>query len=139
MSGHNKPHIQYAGKAILLRGLITCHHCGCAVSGDIKKQKYIYYSCNNSKRICKKIWIREEKIVEQLLKNFDGIALDDSTSEKIVEYLKQAHNEQQDFFRKTQQALSTELGQVQRRLSKLVDAHLDGTIDASIYESKTKE
>lgn len=54
MAGHNKTPFKYAGNPILFRGLITCEHCGCTVTGDIKKKKYIYYSCNNSKKICKK-------------------------------------------------------------------------------------
>lgn len=38
MGGYNKVHIQYAGKPMLFHGLITCSKCGCAVSGDIKKE-----------------------------------------------------------------------------------------------------
>ncbi|MBS4166666.1 MULTISPECIES: hypothetical protein [unclassified Neochlamydia] len=60
MAGHNKAPIHYAGHPILFRELITCEPSGCAATGDIKKQKYIYYSCNNSKRTCQKIWVREE-------------------------------------------------------------------------------
>ena len=26
-------------------GLIACHACGCAVVGEIKKERYVYYHC----------------------------------------------------------------------------------------------
>lgn len=42
MAGHHKAPVHYAGHPILFRGLITCEHCGCTVTGDIKKKKYIY-------------------------------------------------------------------------------------------------
>lgn len=38
-------------------------------TGDIKKKKYIYYSCNNSKRTCKKIWTREEHLLAPFLQD----------------------------------------------------------------------
>ena len=130
MTGHNKAHIQYAGKPILLRGLITCQRCGCMVTGDIKKKKYIYYSCGNSKGVCTKIWIREEKFLAVLLKHFDSINLTDDQINDIITYLKQSYAHEQDFFHKSQQVLRKELDHVQSRLSKLIDMHLDGAIDS---------
>ena len=88
MVGHNKKPFQYAAKSILFRGLISCKHCGCGVTGDIKKKKYTYYSCTNSKRICKKDWVREEDLLAPLMEYLDRIQLPDTVIEKIVEYLK---------------------------------------------------
>ncbi len=139
MSGHNKAHIQYANKPMLLRGLIVCNRCGCTVSGDIKKNKYVYYSCSNSKRICKRIWIKEEVIVNALLETFDKISLSDEKIQKIIDFIKQSYNQQQEFLQAKQQALCKELDQIQNRLSKLVDMHLDGTVDADTYKNKMNE
>lgn len=50
--GHNKKPFQYAAKPFIFRGMITCGHCGCLVSPEIKKGKYVYYSCTNAKRTC---------------------------------------------------------------------------------------
>jgi len=33
-------------------GLITCGHCGCAMVGEIKKGRYIYYHCTGFKGKC---------------------------------------------------------------------------------------
>ncbi|WP_158623015.1 hypothetical protein [Neochlamydia sp. S13] len=48
-------------------------HCSCTATRDIKKQKYIYYSCNNSKRTCQKIWVREEQLLAPLMEYLDQI------------------------------------------------------------------
>jgi len=34
-----------AGTTSLFSGLIACHACGCAVVGEIKKERYVYYHC----------------------------------------------------------------------------------------------
>ena len=90
MSGHNKTPFKYAGKPILFRGLISCEHCGCTVSGYIKKKKYIYYSFNDSKKICKKTCVREEKLLEPLMEYLEKIQLPDALIEDIVSYLRQS-------------------------------------------------
>lgn len=139
MAGHNKTPVQYAGKPLLLRGLITCARCGCMVTGDIKKAKYIYYSCGNSKGLCGKIWIREEKLLDALLQYFEGIKLADDQIEEIITYLKQSYNHEQEFFRHSQETLRKELDLIQGRVSKLIDMHLDGSIDSESYQTKLQE
>ncbi len=91
-----------------------------------KKEKYIYYSCNNSKGICSKKWIREEKLLEQRLIYFDKIRLPDSLIDEIVAYLKKSFATEQEFFKNSQDALRKELDQIQKRLSKLIDMHING-------------
>ncbi len=139
MTGHNKAPVQYAGKPLLLRGLITCGLCGCTVTGDMKKQKYVYYSCNNAKGICKKIWIREEVLLKVLMKSFDKMRLSDEDIARVVTYLKQACSTEQEFFKSSQEALHKELNSIQNRLSKLIDMHLDGGIDSETYHLKLEE
>ncbi len=137
--GHGKAPVQYAGKPMLFRGLVTCDECSCAVTGDIKKGKYVYYSCNNAKGLCKKSWIREEILLEPLLALFDRIQLPDETVNKILGHLRKVFEHEQEFFNQSQATLRKELDQIQKRLSRLIDEHLDGNIDASIYQQKLQE
>lgn len=58
--GHNKKPFQYAAKSFIFRGMITCGHCGCLVSPEIKKGKYVYYSCTNAKGTCQRDYINEK-------------------------------------------------------------------------------
>lgn len=139
IAGHGKSPVQYAGKQLLLRGLVKCAQCGCAVTGDIKKSKYIYYSCSNSKRICKRQWIREEVLLAPVLKNFDDLRLSNEQIEETVSYLKTAFINEQEFFKHSQQALRQEMDNIQNKISKLVDLHMDGTIDSDTYKFKLEE
>lgn len=139
VTGHHKAPVHYAGKALLFRGLIKCGLCECTVSGDIKKQKYVYYSCNNAKGICTKKWVKEEKLVAEVFKYLDKIRLTDEQVSSIAAHLKQTYAHEQEFFKHSQEALRKELDSVQSRISKLVDMHLDGGIDADTYRLKLAE
>jgi site-specific DNA recombinase len=131
--------VHYAGKPLLFRGLITCDECGCSVTGDIKKGKYVYYSCNNARRICRKKWVGEEFLLEPLLAYFDRIQLPDDVVKEILEHLRKIFAHEQEFFNQAQASLRKELDQVQKRLSRLIDEHLDGNIDTAIYQQKLQE
>lgn len=126
-------------KPILLRGLMKCQCCGCRITGDIKKSKYVYYSCTNGKGTCKKEWVREEELVGPMLDYLDRIQLSDDLIAKITDYLKKSFEAEQEFYKQTHENLRQELDQIQHRISRLVDGHLDGKIDGDIYEQKLKE
>jgi site-specific DNA recombinase len=138
--GANKSNARHAGKKdILLRGLMKCNCCGCQITGDIKKNKYVYYSCTNGKGICKKECVREEELLSPMLEYLDKIKISDDLIEKIVDYLKKSFEAEQEFYKQTHENLRKELDQVQNRISRLVDSHLDGKIDGDIYEKKLNE
>ena len=130
---------QYAGKPILLRGLIQCQNCGCAVTGDIKKQKYVYYSCHNSKRICTKKWIREEVLLAEITSYIDKIQLTDEQVGEIVEHIEIHEKEEQQFIKNQQRQLNEKLNLTRERISKLIDMHIDGKIDSETYHFKLEE
>ncbi|WP_024516330.1 recombinase family protein [Bradyrhizobium sp. Tv2a-2] len=48
-------------------GMIACHACGCAVVGEIKKERYVYYhctgyadECQGNPACCRRKYVREE-------------------------------------------------------------------------------
>lgn len=43
LKGHNKP--KYSKREIAFRGLMTCANDGCLLTGDVQKEKYVYYRC----------------------------------------------------------------------------------------------
>lgn len=139
IAGHYKAPVHYAGKPILFRGLIKCGRCDCMVTGDIKKQKYTYYSCNNAKGLCTKVWVREEKLLDQIVGYLDKIRLTDRQIADIVVYLKQSYAHEQEFYNHSHATLRKEFDQVQSRISKLIDLHVDGKIDAEAYRLKLEE
>jgi len=59
--GYNKKPYRYACKPFVFRAMIRCAECGCLISGELKKGKYVYYSCSNYKKVHKnRIYVRED-------------------------------------------------------------------------------
>jgi site-specific DNA recombinase len=139
IANHHKAPVQYAGKPILLRGLIMCKNCGSTVSGDIKKQKYVYYSCHNSKRICTKKWVKEETLLNTIMNRLDGFKLSDEQINDITNWIETDNIEQQQAAKLAQYQLNQKLNITQERISKLIDMHIDGKIDAETYHFKLEE
>ena len=119
--------------------ILKCNCYGCQITGDIKKNKYVYYSCTNGKGIYKKEWVREEELIGPMLNYLDRIQLPDDLIAKITDYLKKSFEAEQEFYKQTHENLRKELDQVQNQISRLVDSHLDGKINGDIYEQKLNE
>jgi len=45
----SKPHKTKA-KPFVLKGMMSCAHCGCVVTPEIKKKRYVYYKLHEWKR-----------------------------------------------------------------------------------------
>ena len=135
---HKKPN-KPASEPFILRGLISCAHCGCIVSPEIKKKKYVYYSCTNAKGNCKRIYVREEPLVQALAEYFDRIALSEEQIGTITQYLKQIHESESLFHTESLAGLRKEQDRLQKRLSQMYDDKLDGLIDEKMYLEKVQE
>jgi len=67
MQGYRKKPFQYAAKPFSLRGMIKCAACGCTVTPESHKN-HNYYSCTNFRKMHdKRIYIKEETIMEPIL------------------------------------------------------------------------
>ena len=139
MHKRHKSPVQYAGKPILLRGLVRCKKCDGAVSGYIKKEKYVYYSCHNSKRICVKKNVKEEKLLEPIFSALDDLSLSDEQIAKVSRYIEQSEKEEHAEIGRMQREAKEKLQITKERLSKLIDMHVDGKIDAATYRLKLEE
>ncbi|PYQ92697.1 MAG: hypothetical protein DMG02_00460 [Acidobacteria bacterium] len=47
-------------------GLLTCAKCGCAITAERKKGKYVYYHCTDFRGECDNTYIREERLADLL-------------------------------------------------------------------------
>jgi site-specific DNA recombinase len=137
--GLRRAYVQYAAKPFIFRGMITCGHCGCLVSPEIKKGKYVYYSCTNAKGICQRDYINEKEFLKEVSHYFDEISLSPEVIQEITQYLKEAYESEGRFYREQTTRLRKEQDQIQQRLSKLYDDRYDGKIDEAFFEKKLQE
>lgn len=134
----NKP--DFTKRTIAFANLLTCGHCGCTVTGDIKaKGRYIYYRCTHYKQKCPDKYIREEKLQTAFLDIIQGLTIDDTQYQWMVDGLKQVNATKDQEIAERRDVLTSEISRLNGRLSELYEDKLDGLIDATFYQRKAQE
>lgn len=81
LAGHNRP--KYSTRDVAFRGLMSCAHDGCMLTGDVKK-KYVYYRCTSHRGKCDLPRFREEEIADRLGETLKGIQMPPEVVDQIV-------------------------------------------------------
>jgi len=137
--GYNKKHFKFAGLPYLYRGLIKCSKCGCMITPEKKKGKYVYYHCTEYYGKHQASWIREENLTEQFAKIFKGLHIPKDISEGIAKTLKESHQGKVEYYKSLYSDLQTEFGKYQNRIEKMYEDYLDGCITQGLYNKKQQE
>jgi site-specific DNA recombinase len=58
----HRPRTRHLKRRHPFMGLLTCARCGCAITAERKKGKYVYYHCTNYHGGCDNTYIREEQL-----------------------------------------------------------------------------
>ena len=79
-------------------GLIACYACGCAVVGEIKKERYVYYhctgyadKCQGNPASCRCKYVREEALEAQFTELLGRLKFDDEVLEWVRDALHASH------------------------------------------------
>jgi DNA invertase Pin-like site-specific DNA recombinase len=88
MDGRNARGAKKGRRDFAFSGLIACHACGCAVVGEIKKERYVYYHCTGyadkcqGKPVdCRRKYVREEVLESQFAELLGRLRFDDEVLE----------------------------------------------------------
>ncbi|MBY0405735.1 MAG: recombinase family protein [Cyanobacteria bacterium] len=120
-------------------GLMTCGHCGCSVTGDIKKGRYIYYHCSNGKGKCEDKYIREEIIAEQFEVALKRLQLNEESLQWVIPELKEGHKDEIHFHSERIHDLRTQYDRLSKRIDLIYDDKLDGKIPEELWFRKNEE
>lgn len=138
-AGHNKKHFKYAGLPYIYRSMIRCAVCGCMMTPEIKKGKYIYYHCTQYHRKHNAKWVREEELTKQFAGLFKSIQIPKEILEDILGTLKSSHEGKKQHCEETRIGFQAEYDKYQNRIEKMYDDLLDGSITKSLYDKKYNE
>ncbi len=131
-------------KDFIFKGLLKCQNCGCAMTAETKTKKsgliFIYYSCTNAKRICKRIYINENdllKPVYEVLERFESIT--EEAQNELVNDLRK-NTEAEIVFHKAQiNRIRTDHDNLEAKKNRLLEAFLDTSITKDTYDKKHQE
>jgi site-specific DNA recombinase len=119
--------------------MLVCGHCGCAMVGEIKKDKYIYYHCTGFKGRCPERYARQELIEAEFSRVLRQIVLDQEVLCWAAEALRQSHVDQRQHHVASVTRLKTEYNRLQARVEAAYEDRLDGRIDVPFFERKSNE
>ncbi len=120
-------------------GLIHCGYCGCQLTGEIKKGRYIYYHCTGAKGSCDKPYVRQEILERMFVDAVRSLRIDGEVLDIIREGLRDSHRTIAEEHEKALNRLNAEYKRLQARLEQAYEDRLDGVIDLAYYERKRKD
>lgn len=140
LNAHSQTNIKIE-KRYTYMGLVKCAECGCAITAEIKKGRYIYYHCTGGKGKCANAseYVREEKIEAQVEEMLKSITIDEQRLEWIKTALKASHQDEKEFHYKIVQSLQRQIAILQQKMDKAYEDKLEGTISESFWKSKFEQ
>ncbi len=143
--GWDKKPFKYRGKEYLFRGILTCGVTGKVVTADTKKKTYAngttsewtYLCTGNPANPDKKMWVREDKVIEQLEAIFLRIGFKNQKLVNLaIEAIKESNKAKQQWHDRELAGLKKEHTDIQSRLDRMLDLLADGIIDKDEFRAK---
>jgi site-specific DNA recombinase len=116
-----------------LTGLMTCAECKGIVGGQLKKGKYVYYSCSGYKG-CKRQYVPEATLLKQFYALLGRCTLTDKQIADITDALRNAEENKSIFYERSMKQLRAEHEKFEQRVRKMYEDKLDGRITDEMYD-----
>ncbi len=127
-------------------GLIACHACGCAVVGEIKKERYVYYhctgyadKCQGNPASCRRKYVREEALEAQFTELLGRLKFDDEVLEWVRDALHASHAEERREHEEAIKRHQIEYNRLQDRINAMYVDKLDGLVDTAFFEKMSNQ
>jgi site-specific DNA recombinase len=123
-----------------LRGMLTCKHCNCVYSPELKKEKYVYMRPTKSQGDCAYCFnIKEEIILDQIEDIIKSIHIPESILTQIKDRLKHLVSKQYTMQRGEIRKLEEQLQVSNERLKSMRLKFVDNIITAEEHALWSKE
>ncbi|MEO7425728.1 MAG: recombinase family protein [Fibrobacteria bacterium] len=123
----------------MFQGVLFCGHCGCAMVGDLKKGKYVYYHCTGYKGKCPEKYVREEEVSRQVEDALKALKAKPAMLDMMIRALKESHAEESRFHQEAVSGLQKERDLLESRLEALYLDKLDKVISPEFFAAKSQE
>lgn len=131
-------------KDFIFKGLLKCQNCNCTMTPEIKKKpsgkEYIFYSCTNSKGICKRLYVNEKELlgpIYEVLERFESIS--EQTQNDLVSELRNNTEAELVFHKSQLQRIRTEMDNLRTKQARLLEVFIDAGISKETYDLKAHE
>jgi site-specific DNA recombinase len=146
MDGRNARGAKKGKRDFAFAGLMTCHSCGCAVVGEIKKERYVYYhctgyadKCRERPASCRRKYVREELIEAKFTELLGRLRFDDEVLEWVRDALHASHADERREHEEAVKRLEAENKRLSDRIHAMYVDKLDGLIDTAFFEKMSNQ
>jgi hypothetical protein len=120
-------------------GLLTCALCGCAITAERKKGRYVYYHCTNFRGECGNSYIREERLADLLGEVIGQVQISDDVAEDIVGTLRSGNVDAERMRNETIRQLEQRRRGVLSKQDRAYDDLVAGRISEEFWTRKSQE
>ncbi len=121
------------------QGLVSCGHCGCALTAEIKKGRYVYYHCTGHKGKCNEKFVREEELAKQFGEALNAIKLDNDVLLWVLKALRESHTDEKKHHDEMIATLQKQYQKLQERIDAMYIDKLDGKVSQDFFDRKSDE
>jgi hypothetical protein len=114
LHGHNRP--KYSKHDMAFRGMLTCAYDNCAVTAELKKNKYVYYRCTGHRGPCALPRFTEQEISERLGHVLQDVCIPEEVVRSIDASLQGVHVQMRNQSAQERARLERELATLQSRM-----------------------
>ena len=119
----------------LFSELMTCGCCTCAITAE-RQKGHVYYRCTKKKGKCDEKYLREETLLEQVREIVEQVTLPEDWAQNMLAELDNEKKHTISDSRAAVRCLVEEKAEIEIKLGKLLDLHLDGGIERDAYVQK---
>ncbi|MCX6811301.1 MAG: recombinase family protein, partial [Candidatus Berkelbacteria bacterium] len=127
----------------IFTGIFKCAECGRAITAEqhIKKSGLVfrYYRCTKKQTACQQKYLNENNLISQINNIFQKVALPKKWFKPIMDRLNKEENKINQNSKSQIQNLQKEIGEIETKLSKLLDMQLNNTISVDEYKQKKEQ
>lgn len=122
----------------IFKGMIKCKNCGCTVTPELKKGKYVYLR-PNSKNGCTCKQINETVALKEVENVLNSMVFPSELLENLKLMLKNTIESKNEYSTSFINKLTTDLNAIERKSDRLLNLFIDESITKSDYDKKKQE
>ena len=131
LNGFSKPRGRH--QEIAFRGIFRCQHCGCMITGERKKEIYVYYRCTCGRGPCSLPRFREEEISDRLRTVMEAIRLPEDVARMIETTMHAEQDQTQRRIDAQRTQLKYDLNSLQAQRNTAYTDKLNGEISVDFW------
>jgi len=132
-------HPRHTKRRHAFAGLLTCGRCGCALTAEVKKKRYVYYHCTGARGACGNTYVREEDLAQLLGGLVQQVQIPSDVAKAMARALRDSEAEREQFGVATLNRLQEQEHRLRAKLDRVYEDHLSDRISEELWTRKSQE